>query len=99
MRLTKEDIDKVRNIDGFPFAKDEDIINLSNPPYYTACPNPFIEEFIQEYGKPYDETTDNYDIEPYTDDVEEDKHGLIYNIHGYHTKVPPKAIEATPRIA
>lgn len=93
MRLTKEDIDKVRNIDGFPFAKDEDIINLSNPPYYTACPNPFIEEFIQEYGKPYDETTDNYDIEPYTDDVEEDKHGLIYNIHGYHTKVPPKAIE------
>jgi hypothetical protein len=45
-RLTKADIDKVRNIEGFPIAKDEDIIALSRPPYYTACPNPFIEDFI-----------------------------------------------------
>ena len=36
MKLTKEDIDKVRHIEGFPIAKDEDIIALSNPPYYTA---------------------------------------------------------------
>lgn len=93
MKLTKEDIDKVRNIEGFPIAKDEDIIELSNPPYYTACPNPFIEEFIKKNGRPYDETTDNYHREPFADDVEEDKHDLIYNIHGYHTKVPPKAIQ------
>jgi DNA modification methylase/predicted RNA-binding Zn-ribbon protein involved in translation (DUF1610 family) len=93
MKLTKEDIDKVRHIEGFPIAKDEDIIALSNPPYYTACPNPFIEDFIKEHGKPYDEATDDYQCEPYTNDVEEDKHDLIYNIHGYHTKVPPKAIQ------
>ena len=91
-KLTKEDIDKVRHIDGFPIAKDEDILALSNAPYFTACPNPFIGDFIKEYGKPYDESTDNYCVEPYTDDVSEDKHDLIYNIHGYHTKVPPKAI-------
>lgn len=91
-KLTKEDIDKVRHIEGFPNAKDEDIIALSNAPYYTACPNPFIEDFIKEYGMPYDEETDDYCVEPYTDDVSEDKHDLIYNIHGYHTKVPPKAI-------
>jgi len=92
MELTKEDIEKVRQIEGFPLAKDEDIITLSNPPYYTVCPNPFIEDFIRENGTPYDEATDDYECEPYTDDVEEDKHDLIYNIHGYHTKVPPKAI-------
>ena len=47
-KLTKEDIDKVRNIEGFPIGTDEDIIALSDAPYYTACPNPFIEEFIKE---------------------------------------------------
>lgn len=92
-KLTKEDIDKVRNIEGFPIAKDEDIIALSDAPYYTACPNPFIEEFIKENGTPYDEATDDYHREPFTSDVEENKHDLIYNIHGYHTKVPPKAIQ------
>jgi DNA modification methylase len=93
MKLTKEDIDKVRDIEGFPIAKDENIIELSNPHYYTACPNPFIEEFIKKYGKPYDEETDDYHREPFAEDVEEDKHDLIYNIHSYHTKVPPKAIK------
>lgn len=41
-KLTKEDIDKVRNIEGFPIGTDEDIIALSDAPFYTACPNPFI---------------------------------------------------------
>jgi hypothetical protein len=93
-KLTKADIDKVRNIEGFPIAKDEDIIALSDAPYYTACPDPFIEDFIRENGTPYDEATDDYHREPFATDVEEDKHDLIYNIHGYHTKVPPKVIMA-----
>ncbi len=41
-KLTKADLDKVRNIEGFPIADDEDIIALSDAPYYTACPNPFM---------------------------------------------------------
>ena len=90
--MTKEDIDKVRDIEGFPIGSDEDIIALSDAPYYTACPNPFIEEFIKEYGTPYDELHDKSVDYPYTEDVSEDKHDLIYNIHTYHTKVPPKAI-------
>ena len=92
-KLTKEDLDKVRHIEGFPIGKDEDIIALSDAPYYTACPNPFIEDFIRENGTPYDEATDDYHREPYSEDVEENKHDLIYNIHGYHTKVPPRAIK------
>jgi DNA modification methylase len=92
MKLTKEDIDKVRHIEGFPIGKDEDIIALSNPPYYTACPNPFIEDFIKEHGKPYDEATDEYHREPFAADVSEGKNDPIYNAHSYHTKVPYKAI-------
>ena len=91
-KLTKEDIDKVRNIEGFPIAKDEDIIALSDAPYYTACPNPFIEEFIKENGTPYDEKTDDYHREPFAADVSEGKTDPIYTAHTYHTKVPYKAI-------
>lgn len=91
-KLTKEDIDKVRNIEGFPNGNDEDIILRSDAPYYTACPNPFIEEFINENGTPYDEATDNYHREPFAADVSEGKNDPIYNAHSYHTKVPFKAI-------
>lgn len=91
-KLTKEDIDKVRNIEGFPIGSDEDIIALSDAPYYTACPNPFIEDFIKEYGHPYDEKTDDYHREPFTADISEGKHDPFYMAHGYHTKVPFKAI-------
>jgi len=90
--LTKEDIDKVRQQEGFPSARDEDIIGLSNAPYYTACPNPFIKEFIDEYGVPYDELNDTYQREPFASDVSEGKGDAIYNAHTYHTKVPYKAI-------
>jgi len=90
--LTKADIDKVRGIEGFPIGTDEDIIALSDAPYYTACPNPFIEEFIRENGTPYDEATDDYHREPFAADVSEGKNDPIYNAHTYHTKVPYRAI-------
>ena len=91
-KLTKADIDKVRHIEGFPVGTDEDIIALSNAPYYTACPNPFIEEFIRENGTPYDEATDDYHREPFAADISEGKNDPIYMAHAYHTKVPYKAI-------
>lgn len=92
MKLTKENINNVRHIEGFPIAEDVDIIALSDPPYYTACPNPFIEDFIKEHGKPYDEATDDYHREPFAADVSEGKTDPIYKAHSYHTKVPHKAI-------
>jgi len=80
-----------RNIEGFPIGSDEDILALSDPPYYTACPNPFLEEFIQHYGKPYD-PTEHYEVEPFAFDVSEGKTDSIFTAHSYHTKVPHKAI-------
>lgn len=88
------DIELVKTIEGFPVGAIEDIISGSIPPFYTACPNPFILDFIEKHGSKYDEATDSYHREPYAADVAEDKHDLIYNIHSYHTKVPPKAIRA-----
>jgi hypothetical protein len=44
---------------GFPIDSDEDILALSDPPYYTACPNPFIADFITHYSKPCDPKTHN----------------------------------------
>ncbi|BAF58896.1 hypothetical protein PTH_0715 [Pelotomaculum thermopropionicum SI] len=91
-KLTKEHLDRVRHIEGFPIAKDEDIISLSDPPYYTACPNPFIRDFIKEHGKPYDPDNDAYRRQPFAADVSEGKNDPIYNAHSYHTKVPHRAI-------
>ncbi len=90
--LTKELLDQMRSIDGFPLGKNEDIVALSDPPYYTACPNPWIEDFIKETGTPWDPKTDSYNREPFAADVSEGKNDPIYNAHTYHTKVPHKAI-------
>ncbi len=81
-----------RKIEGFPIGEDEDILALSDPPYYTACPNPFIKEFIAQHGKPYDPADDDYRREPFAADVSEGKNDPIYNAHSYHTKAPHKAI-------
>jgi len=80
-----------RKIEGFPIGSDEDILALSDPPYYTACPNPFIADFIKHYGKPYDPSKP-YSREPFAADVSEGKTDPLYMAHAYHTKVPHKAI-------
>ncbi len=80
-----------RKIEGFPIASDEDILAMSDPPYYTACPNPFIANFIKHYGKPYD-PSEPYSREPFAADVSEGKTDPIYKAHSYHTKVPHLAI-------
>jgi len=91
-RPLEEMLDSVRDIEGFPIGKDEDILALSDAPLYTACPNPYVNEFIKTFGTPYDEETDNYDKKPFVSDVSEGKNDPIYNAHSYHTKVPHKAI-------
>lgn len=80
-----------RKIEGFPIGLDEDILALSDPPYYTACPNPWLADFIKQYGQPYDPSKP-YSREPFAADVSEGKNDPIYNAHSYHTKVPHKAI-------
>jgi predicted RNA methylase len=80
-----------RKTPGFPQGSDEAILRMSDPPYYTACPNPFLEDFVRCYGKPYD-PDEGYKREPFTVDVSVGKTDQLYKAHGYHTKVPHLAI-------
>jgi hypothetical protein len=80
-----------RKTEGFPQGTDEAILAMSDPPYYTACPNPFLEEFVRHYGKPYDPSA-KYSREPQTIDVSVGKTDALYKAHAYHTKVPHLAI-------
>ena len=81
-----------RAIEGFPLGKDEDIVALSDPPYYCACPNPWTQEIIAEWESQKEQPLVPYKREPFASDVSEGKNDPIYNAHTYHTKVPHKAI-------
>lgn len=81
----------LRGMEGFPEGTDDDIIRLSDPPYYTACPNPWLTDFIREWEGA--KTHPDYVApSPYAADVSEGKTGPIYMAHAYHTKVPHPAI-------
>lgn len=95
----RKKLPELRHIEGFPIGSDDDIINLSDPPYYTACPNPWLNDFIDEWeqeklqleaeGK---RSADFEVTEPYAADVSEGKNNPIYMAHAYHTKCPHPAI-------
>ena len=87
----KEKLPELRQRPDFPLAEDEDILRLSDPPYYTACPNPFLAEFVARHGRRYD-PDEPYHHEPFAVDVSAGKTDLLYRAHGYHTKVPHLAI-------
>lgn len=76
---------------GFPLGTDEAILKMSDPPYYTACPNPWQAEFVERLGKPYDPGA-KYQREPMAIDVSVGKSDPLYQAHAYHTKVPHLAI-------
>lgn len=80
-----------RQQEGFPQGTDAAILAMSDPPYYTACPNPWLAEFVAHYGKPYDPAV-KYSREPLAIDVSVGKTDAIYKAHSYHTKVPHLAI-------
>ena len=87
----KEKLPALRRRPDFPVADDEDILRLSDPPYYTACPNPFLAEFVERHGRPYD-PDEPYHREPFAVDVSAGKTDALYRAHGYHTKVPHLSI-------
>ncbi len=80
-----------RTIEGFPIGTDQDILAMSDPPYYTACPNPFLAEFVKQNGTPFNPGKP-YIREPFAVDVSEGKTDPLYKAHSYHTKVPHLAI-------
>lgn len=95
----RKKLPELRRIEGFPIGEDDDIIALSDPPYYTACPNPWINDFIKEWEtekvKLQAEGKRKADFEvklPYAQGIKVRKNHPIYNAHSYHTKVPHEII-------
>lgn len=95
----RKKLPELRKIEGFPIGEDNDIINLSDPPYYTACPNPWLNDFIAEWEQEKEhlvaggERREDFKVvEPYASDIKIGKNNPIYNAHSYHTKVPHPAI-------
>ncbi|MBI9032246.1 DNA methylase [bacterium] len=95
----RKKLPELKKMDGFPIGEDDDIIELSDPPYYTACPNPWLNDFIVEWEKEKKELEKqekrkkDFEVnEPYANDISEGKNNPIYNAHSYHTKVPHPAI-------
>jgi len=95
----RKKLPELRKIEGFPIGEDDDIINLSDPPYYTACPNPWLNDFIAEWEKEKEQLEregkrkEDFEVkEPYASDVSEGKYNPLYLLHPYLTKVPYPAI-------
>ncbi len=80
-----------RETPGFPIGTNEDILRLSDPPYFTACPNPWLGEISSEVRA--DNAVDRDWVRaPFAADVSEGKNHSIYRAHSYHTKVPHRAL-------
>ena len=95
----RKKLPELKQMEGFPIGEDEDILNLSDPPYYTACPNPWLNDFVAEWEEEKKLLlekglrTDDFEVdEPYAADVSEGKYDPIYKFHPFPTKVPHIAI-------
>lgn len=82
-----------RRVEGFPLGQEGDILALSDPPYYTACPNPFIREFVDWHGKPRESATLR-NVQPYQGRLRPQSRHPVCGFHPYHTKAPPSVIRA-----
>lgn len=81
-----------RKIEGFPIGHDEAILALSDPPHFTACPNPFLLAFLATFSRDHAPTPQHTRLTPFAADITEGKTDHFYNVHTYHTKVPFRAI-------
>ena len=59
------------------------------PPAHTACPNPYLREWVEQHRTTDD---DRRDPGPFASDSQAGKTSLVYKAHGYPTKVPHEAI-------
>ncbi|TDN80799.1 DNA methylase [Salegentibacter sp. 24] len=95
----RKKLPELKKMEGFPIGEDEDILNLSDPPYYTACPNPWLNDFIEQWEEEKLELekkgrrgADSNLVLPFSENIIESVNNDIYRSHSYHTKVPHPAI-------
>jgi hypothetical protein len=77
----------LRNLPGCPLGTDDAIIAMSDPPGRTACPNPYITDWL-----PPLHDDERPDPGPFAADTTAGKTSLVFKAHSYPTKVPHEAI-------
>lgn len=85
-------LDALRDRPGFPSGDDQAIVELSLPPYATACPNPYLADWIAEAATEDSGDGERPDPGPFVADVTVGKGNAYYKAHSYPTKVPHPAI-------
>ncbi len=80
---------QLRDVPGCPSGTDDAIIEMSAPPAHTACPNPYLREWVEQHQST---DVDRPDPGPFAADSQAGKTSLVYKAHGYPTKVPHEAI-------
>jgi DNA modification methylase len=85
----RERLPEIRGIAGCPTGSDDAIVEMSAAPGQTACPNPYLREWVEEHQTTDD---DRPDPGPFASDSQAGKTSLVYKAHGYPTKVPHEAI-------
>lgn len=95
----RKKLPELKKIEGYPIGEDDDIIALSDPPYFTACPNPWLDDFVEEWEAEKKKLVaedkreaEKVVTEPYAYGITQGKNSAIYNAHTYHTKVPHQVI-------
>ena len=76
---------------GFPHGEIDDILNLSDPPWHTACPNPFLGPFVAAGRNPCG-SAEPYRRVPFAVDVGDGDTHAANRANGYHAKAPHAAI-------
>ena len=92
IKVLEDELNGLKEIPGYPNATKNAILQISDPPQYTASPNPFLAEFLRKYAKLYDPSKNTHYVASFIGDVVESRKNKIYNAHAYHTKIPPQAI-------
>jgi hypothetical protein len=83
---------ELRALPGSPIGDDADILGMSLPPYYTACPNPNLADWLAATTPQGHNDRKYVDPGPFTTDILEGKSNSFYKAHSYPTKVPHPAI-------
>lgn len=87
-----ERLDEVLSLPGAPTGATEAILAMSLPPAFTACPNPFLEDWLKATTPSDYESLPYEDPGPFAGDISQGKGHALYKAHSFHTKVPHQAI-------
>ncbi len=79
----------IREQPGCPTGSDDAIVEMSAPPAHTACPNPYLREWVEEYAN---DDRGRGDPGPFSVDSATGKTSAVYRAHSFPTKVPHEAI-------